>query len=739
MSYFEFPHTRSYDGDLGFIIKKLDELNERYNNFFEYNTIKFHDPINWTISEDYIANYIVYDTVSEAFYIAKQAVPAGIDITNTDYWVLITPFKTDVEFSVSSINPIANKPVTQRFSLLESDINDLNTELQAEISTRTSYDALLSARIDTNAQAIAAESSARSSADTAINARIDEIIEGASVDPDAELLDIRVGYNAQTYAAAGDAVRGQVQDIYNNMSETSNNLICGVIQSAGIESDAKIYVGPLFTSSMVIVPVESGEKYTFYVGSYSIVGGYFSSFPKAGDTAYNTTRIVSSDMTLTAPIDGFFAVRVPAGVPYDQVWINKGKILKDYNPPIIARDTKARSDVAALSADYDYSLSNSDNFNIVNAFDVGTYSGYINNSGTISANAQYNYCALMPTKPGDVWLYRGKMPAAAFSPVWGYSNSNLSNPTPLIEAGAVEGYIIITVPDNIHYIRAMGIVPAQTSSTYLLLHGKNVLFWGAGTTGSESSIRTVFNTITDNSKINKYKVCVVPGSYSFDSEFTETELETPGFKGVTVPDWTTLEAIHGGVTFSCTLSSNSISTLNLGIGSSLKNLIITGQNCRYAVHDDYGYDNDNGEKIIENCVITANECSYGYAYGAGCRSGEKLTFKNVKFTGSAYEDGGFLMHSNTGFSIPCMIEMFNCQFISLNGHPERACNIRALGNNETVNKLFINNSRINGFYLEISSANVIDWTIEGAGNNSDYTLVTASNDFKPDFFDEVSS
>ena len=30
MAYFEFPHTRSYEGDLGFIIKKLMELTDKY-------------------------------------------------------------------------------------------------------------------------------------------------------------------------------------------------------------------------------------------------------------------------------------------------------------------------------------------------------------------------------------------------------------------------------------------------------------------------------------------------------------------------------------------------------------------------------------------------------------------------------------------------------------------------------------------------------------------------------------
>ena len=36
MSYFEFPQTRNYEGDLGYIIKKLMELTDKYNIFFKY-------------------------------------------------------------------------------------------------------------------------------------------------------------------------------------------------------------------------------------------------------------------------------------------------------------------------------------------------------------------------------------------------------------------------------------------------------------------------------------------------------------------------------------------------------------------------------------------------------------------------------------------------------------------------------------------------------------------------------
>lgn len=68
-----------------------------------------------------------------------------------------------------------------------------------------------------NDQALAQEVATRANADTALGNRIDNILDNQDLDPnkDSELVDIRTGYDGTTYANAGDAVRGQVNDLHN--------------------------------------------------------------------------------------------------------------------------------------------------------------------------------------------------------------------------------------------------------------------------------------------------------------------------------------------------------------------------------------------------------------------------------------------------------------------------------------------------------------------------------------------
>ena len=209
MAYFEFPNTRNYEGDLGFILKKIIELSEKYNIFFAENQIKFADPIQWNIAIQYMPYTIVIDRSLGFIYIAKQPVPSGINITNTTYWEKIGSITVDNE-ARADIDAIERTLTTINANLIQ---------LNAAVDD-----------IPILEQGLANETANRIDADNVLSARIDEIttLPEGSTSGDAELADIRVGANGITYPNAGDAVRGQFEEVYNN--EIKANSKMGLIE-----------------------------------------------------------------------------------------------------------------------------------------------------------------------------------------------------------------------------------------------------------------------------------------------------------------------------------------------------------------------------------------------------------------------------------------------------------------------------------------------------------------------------
>ena len=78
-----------YQYNLRWLIQELLSFKQDLATAIDLKTIKYADPIQWDITTQYPANTVVVDPKSGTAYMSKVPVPAGVELTNTSYWVVV--------------------------------------------------------------------------------------------------------------------------------------------------------------------------------------------------------------------------------------------------------------------------------------------------------------------------------------------------------------------------------------------------------------------------------------------------------------------------------------------------------------------------------------------------------------------------------------------------------------------------------------------------------------------------
>lgn len=88
-----YPYTNFHELNQDWILGILKKFENELKQAIDYKTIHYADPLQWNITTQYAPNTVVVDENTGIAYISKDAVPSGILLSDSNYWMVIFDYQ----------------------------------------------------------------------------------------------------------------------------------------------------------------------------------------------------------------------------------------------------------------------------------------------------------------------------------------------------------------------------------------------------------------------------------------------------------------------------------------------------------------------------------------------------------------------------------------------------------------------------------------------------------------------
>lgn len=451
---------------------------------------------------------------------------------------------------------------------------------------------------------------------SAVNARVSTIIaNGTPTEGNTELIDIRTGADGKAYQTAGDAVRGQIGELKSDLDEIGKELLKSIINDENVGINIDTWNSPGFISPTK-GDIANNDDYSYTKYLY-VFGGekiylYHTSQLLGAFYDINKTFISGINISTSGTND---EVIIPQNACYIRVSVETNK----------KNDTSIKYLKTDKAIDLCNKVVKTYTLNNELELELGTrVDGYFvgPSNGNINENSGYSYRDKTKCISGlSLHIeYEGEQVLGAFF------KSDDSWCGRIQHVGG--GSYVVEIPDNASYFKVS--VPTENIDNLNVYYYKEPFdYTKIIKVGNGELYTKLIDGINEAMHYHNAIVYIGEGTYDLYNEFgadyfTTYDYETTKDEGLKIGN-----GIHlifspkSKVVFNYTGDNESVqfyfSPFNADIGDfTIENLNLECSRCRYAIHDDNGYNTKNYTHKYINCNIKCDNTNNSRWITAQC-------------------------------------------------------------------------------------------------------------------------